>query len=140
MFGGNQPEISKTGDIIEAFKSRALMVSSEGFVNLLDAGKVDVLNLSLSAAREAIELALIREGLDTNFDLIISEYNSQKILLGGAVPEPISVPYTELPVTLKQILLMGGVETKPQKRPQLFGCTAEVNNTNCLQTNCFWAE
>ena len=114
MFGGNQPEISKTGDIIEAFKSRALMVSSEGFVNLLDAGKVDVLNLSLSAAREAIELALIREGLDTNFDLIISEYNSQKILLGGAVPEPISVPYTELPVTLKQILLMGGV--KPNRR------------------------
>ena len=57
------------------------MVSSKGFVNLLDAGKVDVLNLSLSAAREAIELALIREGLDTNFDLIISEYNSQKFYL-----------------------------------------------------------
>ena len=43
------------------------MVSSEGFVNLLDAGKVDVLNLSLSAAREAIELALIREGFGYQF-------------------------------------------------------------------------
>ena len=110
MFGSNQSELSKTGDIIGAFKNRALMVSIQGFVNLLNAGKVDVLNLSLSEAREAIELALIREGLDTNFDLIISEYNSQNIFLGGAVLEPISFAYTDHPVTLKQILLLGGVK------------------------------
>ena len=116
VLGRKQPKISEAGDITEELVTRSLVVSSRGFINLLEAGKVKVANLTLLEAQEAVELEFIREGINIDFELIIGGFNSQVILLGGAAQagsedKPNAfIPITDRPLTLKEVLILGGMK------------------------------
>ena len=73
---------------------------------------VQVGGSTLSAAEDAIFGKLIESQIDPSFSVEISEFNSQRVSIGGAVRNPTVIPIRLGPVYLNEALAaVGGVET-----------------------------
>ena len=88
------------------------LVGSDGNILLLDLGSIRAANRSLKSVQTEVRNILIRNGLAPNFQLEITGFNSKKAFVafpaGGERGNNI-VPLTNLPVTLKELVINYGV-------------------------------
>lgn len=98
-------------DLITAqSKRQGFIVQDDGAVAIPDAGRVRIAGLTLQDAEAEIFQALIDAGIDPKFTLEISEFNSQRVSVGGDVRNPALVPLALQPLYLHEaIQLAGGV-------------------------------
>ncbi|MCF2869454.1 polysaccharide biosynthesis/export family protein [Octadecabacter sp. G9-8] len=84
----------------------------DGSITLPDVGRVQVGGSTFSAAEDAIFSKLIESQIAPTFSVEISEFNSQRVLIGGAVRNPTVIPISLRSVYLNEALAaVSGVET-----------------------------
>ncbi|QXT40579.1 SLBB domain-containing protein [Gymnodinialimonas ceratoperidinii] len=83
-------------------------VQDNGDIAIPDIGRINVGNMTLSEAEDAVFERLIAARIDPTFSLEVAEFNSQRISIGGAVREPGVVPIGMLPVYLNEVLAQAG--------------------------------
>lgn len=100
------------GDAGVAAPERApYRVQDDGAIALPDVGRVKISGLTIDAAESAIFDALVANRVDPSFSIEITEFNSQKVAIGGAVKDPGLVILTMSPLFLDQVLQRAGGAT-----------------------------
>ncbi|SMX45173.1 polysaccharide biosynthesis/export family protein [Octadecabacter ascidiaceicola] len=109
--GGNSVE-ELSGLLASQNRRQGYTVQDDGSITIPDVGRVQVGGATLSAAEDAIFSKLIENQIDPSFSVEISEFNSQRVSIGGAVRDPAVIPIRLGPVYLNEALAaVGGVET-----------------------------
>ncbi len=90
-------------------------VQDDGTIAIPDAGRVRVADLTVEEAEAEVFQALVAAQLDPTFSLEISEFNSKRASVGGAVATPRLVPITLKPVTLGEAIQLAGGITAPDQ-------------------------
>ena len=109
--GGSSVE-ELTGLLASQNRRQGYTVQDDGSITIPDVGRVQVGGSTLSAAEDAIFGKLIESQIDPSFSVEISEFNSQRVSIGGAVRNPTVIPIRLGPVYLNEALAaVGGVET-----------------------------
>ena len=109
---------NKTG--ADSFVSRTVIVSDDGFVNINEIGKVKALGLTQSQLEDVIFQRLLENGLSKNFELGISGFKSKRVFVNGDAILPRTIPYTNVPIFLEDILAGAGIRKIP-------GSDAKIN-------------
>jgi len=111
----NQPATLEAlpGLISAQAKRQGYVVQDDGAIAIPDVGRVPVANMTLQDAEAQIFQALVAAGIDPAFSLEISEFNSQRVSVGGMVGSPQLVPITLKPLHLYEALeIAGGVSAE----------------------------
>jgi polysaccharide export outer membrane protein len=107
--GGSVEEL--TGLLAAQNRRQGYTVQDDGSITIPDVGRVQVGGSTLSAAEDAIFGKLIESQIDPSFSVEISEFNSKRISIGGAVRNPTVIPIRLGPIYLNEALAaVGGVE------------------------------
>jgi len=85
-----------------------LTVRDDGAVSMPQVGTVDMAGLTVEEAEARLFGRMIDAGLDPNFSLEISGYNSQRAAVGGAVGTPRTIALTLNPPGLNEALASAG--------------------------------
>ncbi|MGG7645485.1 polysaccharide biosynthesis/export family protein [Rhodovulum sp. YNF3179] len=101
--------VSDQGQMVDTVLTRELPVLPGGYISLLEVGRVYVEDLTIRDAQDSVSEAILRAGEDPRFELSITGFNSQKVLVGGEVSEPGAYPVTSRPLRLSELLLIAGV-------------------------------
>lgn len=112
QFARLMPRVSDTGVVSDEYSVRLLPVTSEGYVSIVEVGRVDVVGQTVSEVEASISAALVRSGVDPRFEVSVQGFNSQKIFFGGAVP-PQALPLTDRPISLREVMTTAGVTLDP---------------------------
>ncbi len=112
QFARLMPRVSDTGAVSDDYSLRLLPVTSEGYVSIVELGRVDVAGQTISEVEASISAALLRSGIDPRFEVSIQGFNSQKIFFGGAV-QPEALPFTDRPITLREVMTTADVTLDP---------------------------
>lgn len=83
-------------------------VQDNGALALPGAGQIAVSGLSLDEARNRVLQAFVDRGLTPDFSFEITGFNSQSVIVSGAVPSPTTVPLGLRALTLEQALQRAG--------------------------------
>lgn len=83
-------------------------VQDDGSIAIPNVGRVQVAGMTLEEAEAALFQRLVENQIDPTFSLEISEFNSKKVAVGGAVSNPTVVPVTLSPVYLDEALAKAG--------------------------------
>ena len=90
-------------------------VQDDGSINIPDVGRVRIAGLTIEDAEAALFQRLVENQIDPTFSLEISEFNSRKVSIGGAVGQPAVVPVTLTPLYLEEALAAaGGITVEDQ--------------------------
>jgi len=81
--GGSVEEL--TGLLAAQNRRQGYTVQDDGAITIPDVGRVQVGGMTLSAAEDSIFDRLIESQIDPSFSVEISEFNSQRVSIGGAV-------------------------------------------------------
>ncbi|MEM7521495.1 MAG: polysaccharide biosynthesis/export family protein [Pseudomonadota bacterium] len=88
-------------------------VQDDGAIAIPDVGRVVLDGLTLEEAEAQLFQSLVASQIDPTFSLEISEFNSKRISLGGAVSNPTVAPIRLTPLFLDEALaLAGGISTE----------------------------
>src|SRR6056297_2893822 len=91
-------------------------VSDDGAISIPDIGRVEIGGLTLQEAQDTVFRFLLDNQVDPAFSLEVSEFNSQRVTVGGAVRQPARVPVTLVPLTLDEALTAtGGVTVRDEQ-------------------------
>lgn len=112
QFARLMPQINSAGAATDEYTVRSLPVTSEGYISIVEVGRVDVVGKTISEAEAAISAALLRSGVDPRFEVSVQGFNSQKIFYGG-VTKPSSIPFTDRPTSLSEVMTTAGVTLEP---------------------------
>ena len=112
QFARLMPRVSDTGTVSDDYSLRLLPVTSEGYVSIVEVGRVDVAGKTISEVEASISAALLRSGVDPRFEVSVQGFNSQKIFFGGAV-QPMALPFTDRPLSLTEVMTTAGVALDP---------------------------
>ncbi len=96
------------GLITAQSKRQGFVVQDDGAIAIPDAGRVRVAGMTMQDAEAAIFQALVSAGIDPSFSLEISEFNSQRVAIGGEVGQPSLVPITLKPLYLHEAISAAG--------------------------------
>lgn len=113
-------------------KRQGFVVQDDGSIAVPDAGRIRVVGLTMQDAEAVIFQALVSAGIDPSFSLEISEFNSQRVSVGGEVRGPTLVPITLKPLYLHEAISSAGglAVTDPEvAKVQLFrgGTTFQIS-------------
>ena len=90
-------------------------VQDDGSINIPNVGRVRIAGLSIEDAEAELFQRLVENQIDPTFSLEISQFNSRKISIGGAVASPAVVPVALTPLLLGEALAAaGGVTVEDQ--------------------------
>ncbi|WP_286780126.1 polysaccharide biosynthesis/export family protein, partial [Sulfitobacter sp. UBA4523] len=90
-------------------------VQDDGSINIPDVGRVRIAGLTIEDAEAALFQRLVENQIDPTFSLEISEFNSRRVSIGGAVSQPTVVPVTLTPLYLEEALAAaGGITVEDQ--------------------------
>jgi len=108
--------VEQLSGLLAAQNSRqGYTVQDDGSINIPDVGRVRIVGLTIEDAEAALFQRLVENQIDPTFSLEISEFNSRKISIGGAVASPTVVPVTLTPVYLEEVLAAaGGITVQDQ--------------------------
>ena len=88
-------------------------VQDDGAITIPDIGRVQLAGLTLDVAEAEIFQRLLENQIDPAFSIEISEFNSKRVSVGGAVRQSQVVPITLTGVTLEEALAAaGGITTQ----------------------------
>lgn len=88
-------------------------VQDDGAINVPDVGRVRIVGQTIEEAEADLFQRLVEAGIDPTFSLEISEFNSRRVSIGGAVREPTVVPVTLTSLYLDEALAAaGGLEVE----------------------------
>lgn len=97
-----------TGLLAAENKRQGYRVQDDGAISIPDVGRVMVAGKTLDEAEDAVFNQLVEAGLNPAFSLEISEFNSQRVSVGGAVKNSTVVPITLVPMKLNQAVNAAG--------------------------------
>jgi len=99
--------LDETGTATQKIQTQTLQVSAGGTVNILGVGEVSIAGLGLDEAQNEIAQSQLRKGLAIDFQLAISEFRSQRYVVGGEYVRNGIFPFTTEPATLNDLLTAG---------------------------------
>ncbi len=85
------------------------IIGSNGNILLFGLGNILAANRSLDDVRTEVRNILIRNGLAPNFQLEISNFQSQKAFVTSSDGSSEIIPLTNLPISLKEVALRAGL-------------------------------
>lgn len=95
--------------LLEAQNSRqGYTVQDDGAIAIPNVGRVQVAGQTLEEAEATLFQRLVENQIDPTFSLEISEFNSKKVSIGGAVASPKVVPIELTPLYLEEALAQAG--------------------------------
>jgi polysaccharide export outer membrane protein len=83
-------------------------VREDGAISIPNVGRVPLAGMTLEEAEAQLFRRLVENQMDPDFSLEVSEFNSKKIVVGGAVGNPTLVPVTLNTPNLGQVLTAAG--------------------------------
>jgi polysaccharide export outer membrane protein len=99
-----------TGLLAAQNRRQGYTVQDDGTIAIPQVGRIEVNGLTLESAESAVFERLVQNQIDPSFSVEVSEFNSKRVALGGAVREPGIVPISLSPLYLNEaIALVGGV-------------------------------
>lgn len=90
-------------------------VQDDGSVNIPNVGRVSIAGLTIEEAEDELFQRLVENQFDPTFSLEISEFNSRRVSIGGAVGQPNVVPVGLSPLTLGEALAQAGGVAVPDQ-------------------------
>lgn len=84
------------------------VVRDDGAISIPDVGSVEIAGLTLKEAEDSLFQLLLSKQIDPTFSLEVAEYNSQRVVVGGAVKAANLVPITLNGLTLAEALVAAG--------------------------------
>jgi polysaccharide export outer membrane protein len=101
--------VQELSGLLAAQNSRnGYTVQDDGSINIPDIGRVRLAGLTVDDAEALVFQRLVENQLDPTFSLEISEFNSQRVSVGGAVAKPGLQPLTLTPLHLEEALAAAG--------------------------------
>ncbi|SIS93531.1 polysaccharide biosynthesis/export family protein [Phaeovulum vinaykumarii] len=88
-------------------------VQDDGSISIPNVGRVALAGLTIEDAEAVLFQKLLQSQLDPSFSLEITEFNSKKVSVGGAVKTPVVVPVTLAPLYLDEALAAAGGVSAP---------------------------
>ena len=92
------------------FVARTVTVADDGFVSLLEIGRIRAAGLTQYELEDLIYTNLTKRGLQRGFELSLTEFRSKRILVTGEQINTKAIPYTNTPIFLQDILAEVGAE------------------------------
>lgn len=90
-------------------------VQDDGAIAIPNVGRVQIGGMTLEEAEAELFQRLVENQIDPSFSLEISEFNSKKVSIGGAVAKPTVAPISLTPLYLDEALnAAGGVTVQDQ--------------------------
>ena len=83
-------------------------VQDDGSINIPDVGRVRLAGQTVDEAEAMLFQRLVESQIDPTFSLEVSEFNSRRVSIGGAVGTPGVLPITLTPLTLGEALAASG--------------------------------
>jgi polysaccharide export outer membrane protein len=88
----------------------------DGAIAIPDIGQIQLVGLTLQEAESAVFQALVERQIDPAFSLEVSQFNSKRVAVGGAVRTPTLVPITLNTLNLGEALnAAGGLDIKEKE-------------------------
>lgn len=101
--------VAELSGLLAAQNSRqGYTVQDDGTINIPNVGRIDIAGRSIEDAEARLFQELVSNQIDPNFSLEISEFNSQRVSIGGSVSNPTVVPVTLVPLYLDEALARAG--------------------------------
>ncbi len=97
--------VEELSGLLAAQNSRqGYTVQDDGSIAIPDVGRVAIAGLTLEEAEATLFQSLVTAQIEPTFSLEIAEFNSKKVSIGGAVPNPGVIPVTLTPLYLDEAL------------------------------------
>ncbi len=114
---GASSTIEQLSGLLAAQNSRqGYTVRDDGSIAIPDIGPVSLAGLTLQEAEDRVFQALVNNQISPSFSLEVSEFNSQRVAVGGAVRAAKLVPITPNSLTLGEALIAaGGLSTQDEE-------------------------
>ncbi len=111
--GGSIEEL--TGLLAAQNSRQGYTVQDDGAVNIPNVGRVRIANMTIEDAEAELFQRLVENQFDPTFSLEISQFNSRRVSVGGAVASPAVLPISLTPLVLSEALAAaGGVTVQDQ--------------------------
>ena len=107
----SQPIVGNNGSI--SLVARNIPISDDGFMSIYEIGRVKAEGLTQSMLEDVISKRLLEVGKKSQIELSIVSFNSKKIYVSGDGLTPTSVPYTNLPLYLEDLMASYGLKQVP---------------------------
>ncbi|WP_417585436.1 polysaccharide biosynthesis/export family protein [Pelagibacterium sp.] len=104
-----QGTVAELSGLLAAQNSRnGYTVQDDGSINIPDVGRMRIVGLTVDEAEALLFQRLVENQIDPTFSLEVSEFNSRRVSIGGAVGQPGVLPITLTPLTLGEALAAAG--------------------------------
>lgn len=104
--------IEELSGLLAAQNSRqGYTVQDDGSIAIPDVGRVSIAGMTLEEAEAKLFQSLVSAQIEPTFSLEVSQFNSKKVSIGGAVRDPGVVPITLTPLYLDEALATTGGTT-----------------------------
>lgn len=104
-----------TGLLAAQNRRQGYTVQDDGAIAIPDIGRVNIAGLTLEEAEAEVFQTLVANQIDPSFSIEVSEFNSQRVSIGGAVVKPAVVPVALTALTLEEALAAtGGIKVEDQ--------------------------
>lgn len=108
--------VEQLSGLLAAQNSRqGYTVQDDGSINIPNVGPVGLAGLTIDEAEAGLFQRLVENQIDPTFSLEISEFNSRKVSIGGAVATPAVVSVALAPIRLGEALTAAGGVTVPDQ-------------------------
>lgn len=108
--------VEQLSGLLAAQNSRSgYTVQDDGSIAVPDVGRVEIGGLTLEDAEALLFQRLVKAQIEPTFSLEITQFNSKKVSVGGAVAKPALLPITLTPLYLKEALALTGGSTARDK-------------------------
>ena len=95
------------------------VIGSNGNILLFGLGNIVAANRTLEHVRTDVRNILLRNGLAPNFQLEITEFNSQKAFVTNGIGKSNSLSLSNLPISLKEVALEAGLSESEKSFAQI---------------------
>lgn len=105
----NNNTVEQLSGLLAAQNSRqGYTVQDDGSVNIPNVGRVRIAGITVDEAEAVLFQRLVENQIDPTFSLEISEFNSRRVSVGGAVGRSAVLPITLTPLYLDEALAAAG--------------------------------
>jgi len=104
-----------TGLLAAQNSRQGYTVQDDGAIIIPDVGRVQLAGLTLEEAEAEVFQQLVKNQIDPSFSLEISEFNSRRVSVGGAVKSPGVMPIALTPLYLDEALAASGGVVVPDR-------------------------